>query len=72
MNGARFADAARTLAGIAAMALGWRPGEFWHATPEELATALGGYAAPDCAPPDSDAIAALRAQFPDIMEQQDG
>lgn len=72
MNGARFADAAQTLAGIAAMALGWRPDEFWHATPEELAIALGGHTAPGAAPPDDDAIAALRAQFPDITEQQDG
>jgi uncharacterized phage protein (TIGR02216 family) len=72
MNGARFSDAARTLAGIAAIALGWRPDEFWRATPEELVIALGGHAAPVCAPPDGDAIAALRAQFPDITEQQDG
>lgn len=34
---AKFADAARRLAGAAALALGWRPEEFWRATPAELA-----------------------------------
>lgn len=68
MSGTRFADGARTLAGVSALALGWRPDEFWRATPEELATALGSHAASDIAPPDGDSIAALRAQFPDTME----
>jgi len=36
-----FARVARALAGQAGMLLGWRPDEFWRATPEELATALG-------------------------------
>jgi hypothetical protein len=34
----RFADAARRLAGQVALLLGWRPDEFWTATPAELAT----------------------------------
>jgi hypothetical protein len=42
--------------------LGWRPDEFWSATPAELATALK---APDCEPPDQATIAELRARFPD-------
>nr|WP_255405907.1 phage tail assembly chaperone [Novosphingobium sp. CF614] len=29
------------LCGLAARGLGWRPHEFWAATPAELATALG-------------------------------
>lgn len=29
------------LCGLAARALGWRPGEFWDATPAELAASLG-------------------------------
>ena len=29
------------LAALAAQALGWTPDAFWHATPAELATALG-------------------------------
>ena len=36
----RFGPAARDLAGLAARALGWRPAEFWSATPAELAGAL--------------------------------
>lgn len=36
-----FADVAARLAGLAARALGWRPGEFWAATPAELALSLG-------------------------------
>lgn len=35
-----FGEAALILAGIASRHLGWRPGEFWAATPAELATAL--------------------------------
>ena len=36
----RFADAAGRLAGIAGWLLGWRPDEFWRATPTELASVL--------------------------------
>src|SRR5690606_28252056 len=32
-----FADTARRLSGVTARVLGWRPGEFWAATPAELA-----------------------------------
>lgn len=39
MNAA-FADSARRLAGLVPRALGWRPGEFWDATPAELAAIL--------------------------------
>lgn len=35
-----FGAAARRLAGAAARWLGWRPGEFWDATPAELAAAI--------------------------------
>lgn len=38
MKGGTFADAARALAGQAALLLGWRPDEFWRSTPAELAT----------------------------------
>lgn len=37
----RFADGARRLAGVAGWLLGWRPEEFWRATPAELAAVLG-------------------------------
>ncbi|MFY9351018.1 MAG: phage tail assembly chaperone [Sphingobium sp.] len=36
-----FADAAVRLAGVAGWLLGWRPEEFWRATPAELAAVLG-------------------------------
>ncbi|WP_420146070.1 phage tail assembly chaperone [Sphingobium sp.] len=36
----RFADAAGRLAGVAGWLLGWRPDEFWRATPAELACVL--------------------------------
>lgn len=36
-----FAHAARSLAGHAAQALGWKPHDFWQATPIELAVSLG-------------------------------
>ena len=36
-----FAAVATRLAGLAARVLGWRPHEFWAATPAELASSLG-------------------------------
>lgn len=38
---ARFAEAAARCCTLAAQMLGWRPAEFWRATPAELAMALG-------------------------------
>jgi uncharacterized phage protein (TIGR02216 family) len=37
---AEFAEAASRLAGAASLLLGWRPHEFWRATPAELAAIL--------------------------------
>jgi uncharacterized phage protein (TIGR02216 family) len=36
-----FVESARRLSGLVPRALGWRPGEFWAATPAELAAILG-------------------------------
>lgn len=36
-----FGQAALALCGLASRHLGWRPHEFWAATPDELAAALG-------------------------------
>lgn len=36
----RFADGAVRLAGVAGWLLGWRPDEFWRATPAELGAVL--------------------------------
>lgn len=41
MTATCFAPAALVLCGASARALGWRPAEFWAATPAELAAALG-------------------------------
>lgn len=41
-----FGESARVLCGLAARALGWRPHEFWGATPAELAACLADPAAP--------------------------
>lgn len=68
MSTARFADAALVLAGVAARLLGWRPQEFWQATPDELAAALTVPGDPVAAPPSPEAIAALRVLFPDESE----
>lgn len=35
-----FWETARKFAPVAAQILGWRPDEFWRATPEELALSL--------------------------------
>ena len=60
-----FADAARRLAGQTAVLLGWRPGEFWSATPAELASI---FAALDEARPSAvsrDSLNALLERDPD-------
>ncbi|MGQ2943351.1 phage tail assembly chaperone [Blastomonas fulva] len=72
MSAASFAEAARVLAGVSAWALGWRPDEFWRATPDELAASLSGPVPSSSAPPDTQAIAALRTMFPDPVETPDG
>lgn len=48
----------------AALLLGWRPNEFWAATPAELSAALGGVSGGANAP-DKKLIEALRKRFPD-------
>ena len=61
-----FGAAAARAWQAAALGLGWRPADFWDATPAELAGAL---AVPDdCDPPSKDKIDALRARFPDVKE----
>jgi hypothetical protein len=62
----RFAPAVLTLCGLAARSLGWRPHEFWSATPAELAAALG-MTASDAARPGLD-----RGTLQRLMEHDDG
>lgn len=55
-----FAVGALRLAGFTARALGWRPDDFWNATPAELAAILA---------PDGDAVTPLaRADLERLME----
>ena len=58
-----FGEAAARAWQAAALGLGWRPDDFWGATPAELAGALAPPS--DCDPPTKDRIDALRARFPD-------
>jgi len=62
-----FSASARRLAGIAGALLGWRPDEFWNATPEEVATvieALSG-GAPAAAAMTRNELDSLERMFPD-------
>lgn len=60
----KFGIRAAALSGLAARLLGWRPHEFWAATPAELASALGADEAP-VEPVATDELARLMARFPD-------
>jgi uncharacterized phage protein (TIGR02216 family) len=65
MSGARFSEAAGRLAGLAGALLGWRPDEFWRATPAELGAVLGAMAG-DCEEAVSRPyVEALMKRFPD-------
>jgi hypothetical protein len=48
-----FAACAARWCSLSARLLGWRPGEFWSATPAELAMALAAPDDPACPPPPS-------------------
>lgn len=61
----RFADAARRGCHAAAVVLGWRPAEFWAATPAELRTCLGQEALGDAAAADAGLLAQMMERFPD-------
>jgi len=59
-----FGEAAARLCGAASLVLGWRPDEFWNATPGELALALQAPQAVADAP-DQVTIEELLRRFPD-------
>ena len=61
----RFAEAAGRLAGVAGALLGWRPDEFWRATPAELGAVLAVLAPQAGEGVGADELARLRAMFPD-------
>lgn len=55
-----FGSAATRWCGLSARLLGWRPGEFWSATPAELAMALAEPSDPACpSPPSREMIARM-------------
>lgn len=62
----RFGLAAVALAGMMARALGWRPDEFWAATPADVAAVLGGWRDGGVeAAVDRAGLTAMMEQFPD-------
>jgi uncharacterized phage protein (TIGR02216 family) len=60
-----FSEAAARLAGLAGALLGWRPDEFWRATPAELAAVLAALTASGSAPLSRAELARLKERFPD-------
>lgn len=59
-----FAEMTAQMAGQAAVLLGWRPDDFWNATPAELATILSAVSpTPDAA--DGIILQRLMKEFPD-------
>ena len=59
-----FAGSAARLAGIAGALLGWRAGEFWAATPAELAGVIA-VLAPEETGASSGDLARLMEMYPD-------
>ena len=60
-----FSDTAGRLAGIAGALLGWRPEEFWNATPAELAAVLGAVRGDGAPTADTADLARLKEMYPD-------
>ncbi len=61
----RFSESARRLAGLAGALFGWRPEEFWRATPAELGAVLEAMTGPDTAPASRADLTRLMERFPD-------
>jgi uncharacterized phage protein (TIGR02216 family) len=60
-----LAASAARLAGMAGVLFGWRPDDFWNATPSELAAVIGALRGEDTCPPTPQDLAELREMFPD-------
>lgn len=61
-----FERCAARLAGLAGLLLGWRPAEFWAATPAELACVLGAMDAGGVnVPVNGNDLDRLKEMFPD-------
>ena len=61
----RFADGAARLAGMAGALLGWRPDEFWRATPAELGSVFKAMLPSAETGPSAAEVERLRLLFPD-------
>lgn len=64
-----FGGTASRLSGAATVLLGWRPSEFWEATPAELAAALQPGGAEGLGRQE---ITELMRRFPDEMRDENG
>ena len=64
-----LSDAATRLCGQCALLLGWRPAEFWNATPAELECVLAAYAPREEAPPDAADVRRLMEMYPDASTE---
>lgn len=60
-----FAEHANILCGHVCLALGWRPHEFWDATPAELLAITAALSPHDALPPDAQSITRLMELYPD-------
>ena len=60
-----FAAGALRLAGLTARTLGWRPDDFWNATPAELAAILAPEANGDVTPLGREELERLMEKFRD-------
>lgn len=61
-----FAEGAVRLAGVAGLLLGWRPDEYWRATPDELAAVMqAARGDEDVVGVDGDALVRMMDQMPD-------
>ena len=60
-----FSDSAERLAGLTGAVLGWRPEEFWQATPAELACVLRAFAGDEGEAVGAADLARLKEMFPD-------
>ncbi len=60
-----FSEVAGRLAGMAGALLGWRPEEFWRATPAELAAVLAALSGGGAAPVTRAELRRLEERFPD-------
>ncbi|KTE19849.1 hypothetical protein ATE67_12925 [Sphingopyxis sp. H050] len=58
-------EVAQQLAGLMARVAGWRPAEFWAATPADVAAVLGGYRDEAGEGVDGAALAAMMERYPD-------